>query len=429
MKKKILVILLTLAIQIPVLADSYIDKQLKESKKNTKYSSVKKHTTKYELPKKSINDLKDPKLIQLSNIPLVDEETYKAKLSADETTYNAKVIPTLKKNLKTVNIQPDDVDFYNIYRISERLIRANNLDYTNWRIAIRKSEDEANAASTAANFVWINTALYDSVYNNQDALAFVIAHEMAHHILGHEQRSAELIYRLNRLALPLKNSDAVSSAGASVAVTIQKKRLLAEYRSMEYMADVEAALLLTRAGFNMDNAMYALNFLNALPNVKTLNDTHPQPKKRIESMMENRTTFTNVWVNEGKYNIINSNVLTCKKSSDRVSIVINKNPNAKTYYTPESLETKLTRVAYVNYINGNMEKAIRYFKKLADINENYVQYLYISYANEYLYTENKNKKYLKSAYEYAKKAEELNPSNKYTQEQVANLSTQLSSLQ
>lgn len=46
MKKKFLVILLALSIQIPSLADSYIDKQLKESKKNAKYSTMKKHTTK-----------------------------------------------------------------------------------------------------------------------------------------------------------------------------------------------------------------------------------------------------------------------------------------------------------------------------------------------------------------------------------------------
>ena len=430
MNKKILAILLILAIQTPVFASSYIDKQLKESKKNTQYSTMKKHTAKYETPtiKKDL-EIKDPKLISLYTGQYVDEKTYNDKIVNDEAIYETKIKKELNKNLKTVNIQPQDVDFYNVYRIAEKLIRANNLDYTNWRIAIRKSEDTANAASTAANFIWINTALYDSLYDNPDALAFVIAHEMAHHILGHQQRMAELAYRFERLSKKSRRLKYQTDEPLTeVAAYVQKKRLLAESRAMEHMADTEAAILLTRAGFNMDNGMYALNFLNALPNLKTLNDTHPIPKRRIESLMENRTTFPTEWVDEGKYNIATSDVLTCKKSSDRVSIVINKNSNSKKYYEPETLEQKLTRVAYTNYRNGNMQNAIKYFEKLNNITENYITYLYISYANEYLYNITQDEKYLKQSYKTALKANGLEPSDKYSKEQIENISSQLSSL-
>lgn len=72
------------------------------------------------------------------------------------------------------------------------------MDYVNWRVAIRKSED-INAATYSGNYIIINTALYDSVYTNDDALAFVIAHEMSHQILGHTQRQAELYRKLERL--------------------------------------------------------------------------------------------------------------------------------------------------------------------------------------------------------------------------------------
>ena len=49
-----------------------------------------------------------------------------------------------------------------------------------------------------------------------------------------------------------------------------------------------------------------------------------KPQKRIESLMQNHSTFASEWVDEGKLNIFNSEVLKCKKSSDRVSIIINK---------------------------------------------------------------------------------------------------------
>ena len=430
MKKSILAILLVLAIQIPALADSYIDKQLKESKKNTKYSTMKKHTAKHDIAKKgTLNEIRDPKLITLSEIKPVDEAKYQAKIAKDNLIYESQIKKEIQKKLKTVNIQPADVDFYNVYRISERLIRANNLGYMNWRIAIRKSEDTVNAASTAANFIWVYTALYDTFYTNEDALAFVIAHEMAHHILGHSQRKMELAYRLSRLSIKSGAGYELADSVGELAAFAQKKRLLAESRKMEYMADIEGAILLTRAGYDMDKAMEALNFFNALPNVKTLNDTHPIPKKRIESMNENRQTFIDEWVNEGKNNIMNSNVLSCKKSSDRVSIVINKDPSTRKYYEPETLENKLTRIAYKSYKNGNFKDAIKYFEKLNDITENYANYLYISYANEYLYDETQNDKYLKAALENAKKANTLNAEDKYSAEQIENISTQLSSLQ
>ncbi len=411
MKKKIFAILLIMSFNLPVFAGSYLDKQLKETKKNVKYESVKKHTAKYNLPKTN-NDIefKDPHLISLSNVPEVKESQYKAKIAKDNEIYNTKIKKALSTNLNSVNVQPASVDFYNVYRIAEKIIRANNLDYINWRIAIRKSEDEFNAATSSANFIYINTALYDSLYTNSDALAFIIGHEMGHQILGHEQRTAEMYTRLKKLR------DISGSSVDGITTTVLKKKYLAELRNMEYIADALGAELMTRAGFDMDKGMEALTFMNALPNVKTLSDDHPMTDKRIESIMENRATFPKEWVNEGKYNIINSNVLDVKKSSDRVSIVISKDSASHNYYKPENAEAMLKRIAYTSYRNRNMENAIKYFEKLGG--KDYVNYLYISYANEYLYKQTHKDKYLTEAKNAIEKAQSLAPSNKYVQEQA-----------
>ncbi len=422
MNKKILLYLLILAIQMPVSAGSYLDKQLNDMKKNSKYSSVKRHAAKYTLPVvKDIStiELKDPKLISLSDLKPVNQALYNAKIASDNIVYKTKIIPAISKNMNTYNVQPMDVDFYKVYRIAERLIRANNLDYMNWRIAIRKSEDEFNAATSEANYIFINTALYDSLYTNDDALAFIIAHEMAHQILGHPQRMAELSYRYQKIIkkTSIPNDQLVSSVG-TIGALVQQKRMLAESRMMEYMADAEGAMLMTRAGFEMDKGMEALNFMNALPHVKTLSDTHPMPEKRIESMRENISAFAPEWVNEGKFNIMNSDVLNCKKSSDRVSIIISKSNRPKDYYETETVDKRLARIAYINYRNRNMPEAIKYFKKLADTTESYVPYLYISYANEFLYKQTGEEKYIKRAINAVNIAKKINSTDKYVIEQA-----------
>ncbi len=430
MNKKYFITLLILALQCPVFANTYIDKQLQETQKNIKYNSVNKHSAKYQLLSTTSSNVKDPKLINFSEAETINEKDYKSKLAKDEQIYNSTIIPLINKNLSSINIQPANVDFYKIYRISERIIRANNLEYTNWRIAIRKSEDEVNAASTAANFIWINTALYDSLHNNDDALAFVIAHEMAHHILGHHQRIADLnrkLIRLNKRARYINTQ--IGNTGVHLSAKIQKKRIAAESRNMEYVADCLAGELIMRAGFNLNKSAEAFNLLNALPHIKTLDDTHPQPEKRLESFIENAQTFPQEWINEGRANIINSEVLQCKKSSDRVSIIINQDPNVQKTYQPEPLDKKITRVAYSYYRNCEMEKAIKYFKKLNNLDKNYIAHLYISYAEEYLYTQTKQEKHLKSALNSITKAQEINPTDKYINEQYNNITTQLLTLQ
>ena len=194
MNKKLFAVLMILCLQMPVFAGSYLDKQLKESKKNVKYNSVKKHTAKYTLPKADpdvLTQIKDPKLIKLSNVKPVNETAYKNKLANDEIIYKTKIIPALRKNMNTVNVQPDDVDFYKIYRILERIIRANNLDYINWRLILAEDTTSINAMTTAGNLIIINSSLLDTFHNNHDALAFIIAHELSHQILGHMQQGAD----------------------------------------------------------------------------------------------------------------------------------------------------------------------------------------------------------------------------------------------
>lgn len=415
--KKFLCLSVALLLGSSVLAGSYIDKQLKEAKKNVKYNSVQTQIkdTSYAdsyIQKYDIKTIKDPKLIKLSDIEPVDDKLYQKKLKEDNEIYEKQVIPSLKQKMQTVNIEPRAVDFYKVYRIAERLIRANNLEHQNWRISIRKT-DEVNAYATDTNLVVIYTGLYDSLYLNEDALAYVIAHEMAHNLLGHNQRSEEMSIRYNKMVRGAKFNKSINKGQAGLLTTsvalAYKQRMYREFRMMEYTADAEGFNMLIKAGFSPSKAMSALNFMETMdPRVWIIFRDHPETKKRIESVNE-IIAYTNPdWVEEGKYNIYHSNVLPVKKSSDHVSIVISADPNAETYYSPETYEQRLTRLAYVSYTKGDMQNAIKYFEKLLEIRNDYVVNLYLSYANEYLYSQTKDEKYKKSASKYAQSANQLN---------------------
>lgn len=405
-------------------AKSYLDQQLKDVKNSNYYNSVDIHkrnySTKTYFPKR-VEGIKDPGLININaKYDKVSDEDYKKKLAKDEAEYK-KIIPENMMKKSKIN----DVDYYNVYRVCERLIRANNLDYVNWRIAIRKTQD-INAASGNANFIYINTALYDSIYQNPDALAFVMAHEMAHLILGHSQRSMELSNQLAQLEQNISSATTKDAKALSTAIyNTRGIAVMKEIRMMEYMADSEALILLTKAGYSPEKSLETLNFLAALPEIESLLDSHPMTQDRINSAIENIQVLNPDWIEEGKANIYNSSILPAKKSSDRVSFTIERSPVEKNFYHPETIQERVTRLAYVSYISGNNEKAIKYFKKLADIKASYVPYLYISYASENLYKKTNQPKYLKWASKAAKKAASLKSNDENVQAQLKDLNVSL----
>ncbi|MCM1338122.1 MAG: M48 family metallopeptidase [Muribaculaceae bacterium] len=403
--KKILCVLMLSLIPLSAFAgSSYLDAQLKDVDNNMRYNTVKKYSRSYQqwsVKTRNIQNLKDPGLIKLSSAEKISDADYKAKLAKDEEVYKK-----LKPKLKAYN----EVEYYSVYRVAERLVRANNLDYVNWRIAVRKTVDTVNAYANNGNFVCIFTALYDSVSSNEDALAFVLAHEMAHNILGHTQRRYEHAHRTAHLR---------STVGS----------FYRDSRKMEYMADAEAFILLYKAGYSPQKAMETLYVLDAMPQVKTIYASHPMTKKRIQSAYANIKVLDPNWVDVGRYNIYNSDVIVGKKSGDRVSFVMDKAKKVKEFYQPENYEQRLTRMAYVSYLNGNMEDAAKWFSKLAKESGKYEHYLYLSYAQQYLYDFTKKSSHLKKAVTAAENAYQYASNDKNVKAQYDEVTSLANSLQ
>lgn len=130
------------------------------------------------------------------------------------------------------------------------------------------------------------------------------------------------------------------------------------------------------------------------------------------------------WIKQGKYNIINSEVLNCKKSSDRKAIIIvrNKLKDTDKYYRPESIEDIYKRIAYYSYLDKDMKKSQKYFKKWSKKDKNnIIPYIYLSYIEEYKYKTDKKDKYLINAEKYIEKAKLIDDKNKYVNNQIKEL--------
>jgi predicted Zn-dependent protease len=415
MKKILLLCVLSFLVQSASEAKDYVKHHINELKKSQQYAATNNYFTEEKNePILQKFEIKDPKLIKLGGYEEISLANLKAKKIKDDVEYQ-KIAKLLASNkLNEYHMQAYGEDFYHVYRITERIIRANNLDFINWRLVI-DTDVSFNAFSGETNCITINTGALDTLSNNEDALALLIGHELSHSILGHGARDQELYEGIER-AKRIDNYWMHLYA---------KKKFYRESKKMELAADAEGAKLIVKAGYDLGKAKETISFLNTLGNASDRYSTHPKPEYRLQNYEDNIKYFINdEWIKQGRSNIYSSNVLKCEKSSNRKSIVIlrNEKKSESNYYAPETPEQLYLRFGYKSYLNSEFEASIEYFKKYLNLDKtNYAVYLYLSYAYEYLYKQNGKVANLEAAKEFAGYAKSLAPDNKYVVDQVLSL--------
>lgn len=432
MKKIVILLLIGIFSMNCAVARDYAALQIKEMKHAQKYNTTKKYfynqdkilnNFNYYTSKPSQNTyIKDPKIFKLHDYQEVDEAKYQEKLKADDKIYNQYKKSMFTGTIFNYNAKANGEDYYKVYRIAERIIRANKLDYINWRIGIYKDAENINAYSYGENYIAISTSLYDSFNNNDDALAFVIGHEIAHTVLGHSQRKIDIMRNMQILQDLYKAGD----PSARTLYAIKNQQLLTDGKNMEYAADIEGAKLALKAGYNLDNAADVLSLFATGIDIPGFQMDHPMHKKRIENFYENRKYFIeDQWAAIGKYNILNSEVMPVKLSSDRKSLTIGKTSETKSkdnYYSTETMEDVYLRFAYKSYLCGEFKKAAKYFKQYFELNNsNAIAYLYASYNSEAIYKILNRSSALEDAKNYIASAYNINKSNEYIKEQYDNI--------
>ncbi len=412
MKKILFLLIFCLFFQPTGEARDYVKLHLKEMKHAEKYGATDQYFADYSA-KNNISDnieLKDPKLIKLSGYDDKTISKYENKLKKDEIEYKKIKSFLHSRKVDDYNIQAYSEDFYKVYRVAEKLIRANKLDYVNWRIVIDANRN-FNASSSNLNCLTFHTGLIDTFKGNDDALALIVAHELAHSMLGHTEKLSQIHQKMVR----------AKESNVSEAYLFYRQKFLINSKNAEFAADVEAAKLVIKANFNLDKAKEALSLLNTMDYTVGIYSTHPNGEKRLKNFEENRRYFMEEeWAKQGKYNIIKSDVLQCEKSSDRKSIVILRGDlrNNEDYYRPENATDIYKRVAYQAYLDKEMKTATKYFKKLIKENKNdAISYLYLSYIEEYKFKLTGKEKFIQRAKEYIGIAYLLEEKNKHIKEQ------------
>ena len=406
MRTILLLLIFCLFINPVAFAKDYIDIQALEMNYAQKYGSVNKYFASYSEVENTDDktELKDPITIKVGGYDEKILLKYEDKLKKDEIERDK-----VKKYIYSKNIYKTyRDDFYFIYRVAEKIIRANNLDFVNWRVVVDRTK-KFNANSSALNCITLHSGLIDTFKGNDDALAFVIGHEIAHSVLGHQERLAQM-----------KDRSDYDPIGVNYSLYLKNSKFA------ELAADVEAAKLIHRAGYDLEKAREAIAVINTMDYyTKDFYTTHPKTKKRVENFEENiRYFYLDEWTKQGKYNIINSQVLKCDKSTYRKSFVILRNElkDREHYYKPETKEAVYIRIAHMSYKNKEMDKASKCFEVLTEITENnYIPYLYLSYINEYNYKLTQKKKFLRKAKKYIKTAHSIDSNNKHVLNQMKDL--------
>jgi predicted Zn-dependent protease len=162
--------------------------------------------------------------------------------------------------------------------------------YKGYHVAILDSP-ELNAFATAGGHIFVCRGLMEAL-TNEDALAAVLAHEIAHIQLRH---SVEIIKNM-RLTLDLSDAaDRSAGIAARSAGLSQRKMIFADSvrdmvnalvvsgytREQEFAADAYALKLLSGAGYSPASLIDVLMLLQRSGGTGGFNRAHPPPAQRI----------------------------------------------------------------------------------------------------------------------------------------------------
>ncbi|MGB3533220.1 MAG: M48 family metalloprotease [Microcoleaceae cyanobacterium] len=255
-------------------------------------------------------------------------------------------------------------DLYTLYRIIEKLARANGLDERNWRYKL-VDQYEINASASDLNLLTFYSGLIDQLHGDYEAIACIVGHEMAHLEKNHiplrvklqaemvklqEEAEEELLAELeqnqersrsvgggiiggvlDRVAdtrglgsfagrtfdRTLEDMDAAEKQQAQArAKEIYQEKL--EALDQEVSATVQAHELesdrfgyiyTARAGLDPEGCLRAMDVLNDIPTSHLPGITHPSTPERIQKLeaISAELSLSDL-VSEGQTNLQNSAV-------------------------------------------------------------------------------------------------------------------------
>lgn len=174
--------------------------------------------------------------------------------------------------------------------------------YNGYYVAVLNS-DEINAMATPGGHILITRGLLKCT-SNEEELASVIAHEIAHiqkqHSISAIKTSRFKDLSLNVASLAINESDndevkqMMSVFGDSVDDVVSSLVLNGFSQEQEFEADAYALELLNNAGYNPHSIVNMLKTLeqNQANHKRGFVKTHPEPKKRIKKIEKELNSYS-----------------------------------------------------------------------------------------------------------------------------------------
>jgi len=210
------------------------------------------------------------------NIAMAQAEARMAPLPLRRSVSGDEVIQTLRTSIQMVRGP------------AANLCHEMNVGVCDWKFQMSRSRD-LNAGAMAYGQIVLNRGIVEYA-NNEEEVCLVVAHEIGHHAANHVARGTA-----NRMIGVLLGVAAVAAAGAiagsnpSAATTRSAAHLGATIGSLSYSkeqereADYMAALILYRAGIDLDKARGLLVTMAAGSGrmETTFLDSHPAGPERV----------------------------------------------------------------------------------------------------------------------------------------------------
>ncbi|GET36839.1 M48 family metallopeptidase [Microseira wollei] len=216
-------------------------------------------------------------------------------------------------------------NFYVIYRITERLIRANKVDSPYLRI-ILSQDYSVNATANTAYLIVLYQGLLDITEGDTSALAFIIAHEIGHYVKDHYNRVYALEQDANSKLREILSSSK-NQAEAARRIEALRQKIIEQLRAYELEADQIGYLYSVRAGFDPEAGSRGFKLLEKMPGGTMASETHPSISDRLAALEALKAKYPPETLRqEGLTQIERTQPLTYELAEDKHSLRINSQP-------------------------------------------------------------------------------------------------------
>ena len=179
-----------------------------------------------------------------------------------------------------------------ITRIGQRLVAQQPRPNLPWSFKILNSK-EVNAMAAPGGFVYVTSGLLEGVGSDDQQLAGVISHEVAH--VAHRDAAKDIQKAMEaQLAVGVifGGQKQATQAAADIATTLVLKQ---DYREGEFDADRDGTNYAFHAGYRANGLLRFLGYLQQKygdqSKVVTWFGDHPQTSKRITRLKEQLTAM------------------------------------------------------------------------------------------------------------------------------------------